>query len=143
MSEEVATKTVSVHYVGTFDDKSQFDSSRDRGEPLTFQLGAGQMISGFDSSVREMVVGETKTVRLNPEDAYGASDPELVHNVPRSAFDPKLEIRVGAMVQGSAPNGQVFMAKIESVDNDSVILDLNHPMAGKHLNFEIELLTAE
>ena len=143
MSEEKTGQTVSVHYVGTFDDGTQFDSSRERDEPLTFQLGAGQMIPGFDSIIKEMIVGETKTVRLDPEDAYGASNPELVQSVPRSAFDPNLEIRVGAVVQGSAPDGQVFMAKIESTDNDSVVLDLNHPMAGKHLNFEVELLTSK
>ena len=146
MSEAEAGKTVSVHYVGTFDDGTEFDNSRTRDEPLTFQLGDGRMISGFDAAVGEMVVGESRTISLTPEDAYGEAKPELVRNVPRTTFHPEFEFKIGAMVQGKVPNGQLsrpFIATIVSANNDSVALDFNHPMAGKHLNFEIELLTVD
>ena len=143
MSNVKAGQTVSVHYVGTFDDGTEFDSSRSRGEPLTFQLGGTQMIAGFDKAVGEMVVGETKTIRLSPKDAYGESQSHLIQDVSRSTFPPEFEFKIGAMLQGQLPNNQLFTARIESVSEDSVLLDLNHPMAGKHLNFEVELLTAD
>jgi peptidylprolyl isomerase len=143
MSEVKVGKTVSVHYIGTLDDGTEFDNSHTRGEPLTFQLGAGQMISGFDSAVSGMVVGESKTIRLSPEEAYGESDPEMVQNVPRSEFPPEFEFQVGKMVQGQTSAGPPFIAKIDSVTEDYVVMDLNHPLAGTHINFEVELLTAD
>ena len=143
MSEVNVGKTVSVHYVGTFDDGTEFDSSRSRDEPLTFQLGAGHVIPGFDSAVSEMVVGETKTIKLSPEDAYGKVEPTMVQSVPRDVFPPEFEFVVGNMVQGELPSGQPITAKIEAINEGTVVLDLNHPMAGKHLNFEVELLTFE
>ena len=142
MSEVKVGQTVSVHYIGTFDDGTEFDNSRERDVPLTFELGAGQMIPGFDSAINEMLVGETKTLRLDPKVAYGERQDTLVKPFPRNLFPPEFEFIVGKLVQGNA-SGQSFVAKIEAVNEDNVILDLNHPMAGKHLNFEVELLKAD
>jgi len=145
MSEVKAGQNVSVHYTGTFDDGTEFDSSKSRDQPLTFQVGAGQMISGFDAAVVGMTIGESKTIRLEPEDAYGVVSDQLVQNISTSLFPEGFEFVVGATVKGQAPNGQPLLAQIESVNEDEniVVLNFNHPMAGKHLNFDIELLTAD
>ena len=144
MSEVKAGQTITVHYTGTFDDGTEFDSSRTR-EPLSFQVGAGQMISGFDAAVVGMVIGESKTIRLNPEDAYGTPSDQLIQNISTTLFPEGFEFIAGATVRGQAPNGQPLLARIESINEDEniVVLNFNHPMAGQHLNFEIELLTAD
>ena len=145
MSEVKTGQKVSVHYVGTLDDGTEFDSSRSRNQPLTFECGAGQMITGFDAAVTGMTVGETKSVRLAPEEAYGPVSDQLVQNISTSLFPEGFDFVVGATVRGQSPNGQPLLAKIESVDQDEniVVLNFNHPMAGQYLNFEIELLEAE
>jgi len=140
MSKVKTGQTVSVHYVGTFDDGTAFDSSRDRGEAQSFEVGAGQLIAGFDSALTGMVVGETKTISLSPDDAYGESDPELFQDVPTSIFPQDFEIEVGATVHGQNGMGHPMTGVVSSLKEDVVTLDLNHPMAGKNLNFEIELL---
>ena len=141
MSNSVSTgQVVSVHYTGTFDNGEQFDSSHDR-EALTFQVGNGQMISGFDAAVVGMSVGETKNITLSPTEAYGDALPQLVQQVPLEQFPEGFQFEVGATVQGEAENGQPVFANIVDVLDDSIVLDFNHPLAGKSLNFEIELLT--
>ena len=134
--------TVAVHYRGTLDDGEQFDSSYDRGEPLTFQSGAGQMIAGFDAAVAGMEEGESKTFTLTPEEAYGPTVAEAVQNVPMSAFAPGMQLTPGEMIHGQAPTGQPILAKIVAVNNnDTVTLDMNHPLAGKNLTFEVEVVS--
>lgn len=133
-------QVVSVHYVGTFDDGTEFDSSRARGEPLTFQLGSGQVIPGFDSAVSNLSVGEAVDVRLEAAEAYGEKIPEAVQEVPLSMFPEDFEFKVGATVYGQREDGGQMMAQIMSIGDETVQLDLNHPMAGKALNFNIELL---
>ena len=134
---------VSVHYVGTFDDGTEFDSSRTRNQPLTFQVGSGQVIPGFDTAVRSMTVGETRDVRIEAAEAYGEVNPEAFQDVPRVIFDPEMELIVDATVYGQQPDGSQMMARIVEFNDETVRLDLNHPLAGKPLNFNIELLTAE
>lgn len=136
-------KKVSVHYVGTLDDGTKFDSSRDRGEPLEFVCMAGQMIPGFDAAVRDMAVGETVNIRLKPADAYGERDEDLIQAIPRANMPGADSLEVGAQVMLSSPDGRVFQAKVAEVDESTITFDLNHEMAGKALNFEIELLSAE
>lgn len=136
-------KKVSVHYVGTLDDGTKFDSSRDRGEPLEFVCMAGQMIPGFDAAVRDMAVGETVNIRLEPADAYGERNEDLIQAVPRANMPGADSLEVGAQVMLSSPDGRVFQAKVAEVDENTITFDLNHEMAGKALNFEIELLSAE
>jgi len=133
--------TVAVHYRGTLESGEQFDSSYDRGEPITFQSGAGQMIAGFDNAVVGMNEGEKKTFTLSPEEAYGPTVPEALQDVPRVAFAPGLELVPGEMIQGQAPNGHPVLAKIVEVGENVVKLDMNHPLAGKTLTFDVEIVS--
>lgn len=135
--------TVSVHYRGTLNDGTEFDSSHSRNEALTFQVGAGQMISGFDSAVVGMAVGETKNVTLTPDQAYGDSNPEAITDVPKSAFPDGYNFQVNEMVHGQNDLGQAVRGTINEVKDDAVTIDFNHPMAGKDLNFEIELVSID
>tara|TARA_R100000234_G_scaffold19545_1_gene10985 strand:- start:1024 stop:1497 length:474 start_codon:yes stop_codon:yes gene_type:complete len=134
---------VSVHYVGTLDDGTEFDNSRSRGDVISFEVGSGQLISGFDSALPGMVVGEVKSVSLTPEEAYGDVNPEAIETVPKNVFPPGMPLTVGGMVQGTAPTGQPVIARIDAIEGESVTLDMNHPLAGKNLNFEIELVSIE
>ena len=131
--------TVSVHYNGTLSDGTEFDSSYTRGEPITFEVGSGQMLPGFDSAVSGMIIGETKDVSIASTDAYGDRNEENVQTIPISTFPEKFDFTKGAMVKGQS-NGQEFMAKIVSTDTHTVTLDFNHPLAGEELNFKIELM---
>ena len=143
MSNVNEGQTVSLHYVGTFDDGTEFDSSRSREQPLTFQVGSGQVIPGFDTAVRSMTAGETRDVRIEAVEAYGEVNPEAFQTVPRTIFDPEMELVTDATVYGQQPDGSQMMARIVQFDDESVRLDLNHPLAGKPLNFSIELLTVQ
>ena len=136
-------KNVAVHYVGTLDDGSKFDSSRDRGEPLRFTCMAGQMIPGFDAAVRDMQVGETVNIRLEPSEAYGERRDDLVMSVPIAQMPGAENAQVGMRVMLSGPAGQPMPATVCAKDESTITFDLNHEMAGKALNFEIELLEAE
>lgn len=129
--------TVRVHYRGTLSDGSEFDSSRN-GDPLEFTVGAQQVIPGFESAVAELAVGEAAEVTLAPEDAYGPYHDEAVQVVPSTAFaqDPV----EGCLVQLLGPNGEKLAATITKIDGEDVTLDFNHPLAGKDLTFEIELV---
>ena len=125
---------VEVHYVGTLDDKSQFDSSRDRGTPFSFTVGTGQVISGFDTAVRGARVGDTNTVRMEVADAYGEWSEENVLELP---YDPSQgELTVGDSV--TMNTGQ--QAAVLEVSATTVKLDVNHPLSGEALTFEIEVL---
>ena len=133
--------TVKVHYRGTLDDGTEFDSSHSRGEPLSFQVGTGQMISGFDAALPGMTVGDTKNISLAPDEAYGQPNPELIGDIPKQAFPPGFSFEVGTMVQGQDENGRPLVGKINEAQDETVTVDFNHPMAGKDLNFEIELVS--
>ena len=133
-------KKVKVHYVGTLDDGTKFDSSRDRNEPLAFTCMAGQMIPGFDAAVREMEVGQVIDIRLEPADAYGERDERLVQTVPVSAMPGAEELSAGDRVMLTSPMGQPVPAVVASVEDGNITFDMNHEMAGKALNFNIELL---
>lgn len=135
-------QNVKVHYKGTLNDGTEFDNSRVRGNTLDFQVGSGQMIRGFNDALIGMTQGETKTVHLNPATAYGERNPDALQPVPRDAFGPDFEFEVGGMISGNGPRGP-FMAKIHALEENQVILDMNHPLAGKDLSFEIELVEVE
>lgn len=125
---------VEVHYVGTLDDGSQFDSSRDRGVPFSFTVGTGQVISGFDEAVRDGVVGDVRTVRIEPANAYGEWSEENVIEVP---FNPEQgDVKVGDEVFLTTGQPAVVM----EVTAETVTLDTNHRLAGEALTFEIEIL---
>ena len=130
---------VKVHYRGTLTDGTEFDNSRVRGQTLDFEVGSGRMIRGFNDAVLGMAPGETKQVTLNPEAAYGEHNPQALQSVPKEAFGEDFNFEVGGMVQGNGPQG-TFVAKIAALEEDAVVLDMNHPLAGQQLNFEIELV---
>ena len=133
-------KRVKVHYVGTLDDGTKFDSSRDRGEPLAFTCMAGQMIPGFDAAVRDMQVGDTVTVRLEPEDAYGPRRTEMIQSIPLAQLPGAERLAIGQRVMLQSVTGQPIQATVTDKDDRTVTFDMNHEMAGKALTFQIELL---
>ncbi len=133
-------KKVRVHYTGTLDDGSKFDSSLDRGQTLDFTCGAGQMIPGFDAAVKEMAEGDTVTVRLEPKDAYGEKNPDAIITLPLSENPSAKEFKVGDKVALSGPMGQPIPAVVTAIDEENITLDANHELAGKHLTFEITLV---
>ena len=137
-------KKVKVHYTGTLDDGTKFDSSRDRGEPLEFTCMAGQMIKGFDAAVRDMAVGDKVTVHLEPSEAYGERREELVQEFPMSRVPQEMRgVKVGDKLMLQSPQGQPVPVRVARVTPKELYLDMNHEMAGKALNFEIELLEVE
>ncbi len=136
-------KNVKVHYVGTLDDGSKFDSSRDRGEPLAFTCMAGQMIPGFDAAVRDMEVGETRTVRLEPADAYGERDEHKVAKLQLSMLPGAENVPVGAHLRLATAEGYPMPCVVTDKDDETITLDMNHELAGQALTFEIELLEAK
>lgn len=133
-------KTCRTHYRGTFNDGTQFDSSYDRGEPLEFTCGAGMMILGFDKAVADMNVGDIIDVHLMPEEAYGEKDPDAIITVPISELAGSEELKVDDMVYLQNVYGQPFPAKVTALTENDITFDANHEMAGKELNFKIELV---
>ena len=133
-------KTCRAHYRGTFNDGTQFDSSYDRGEPLEFVCGAGQMILGFDKAVADMEVGQAVDVHLMPEEAYGMPDPNAVFSVEIAQLPGSEDLEAGQQVYLSNQFGQPFPVKVVEKDEKMITFDANHEMAGKELNFRIELV---
>ena len=133
-------KTCRAHYRGTFNDGTQFDSSYDRGEPLEFVCGAGQMILGFDKAVADMEVGQTVDIHLMPEEAYGMPDPAAVFTVEIEQLPGSEELQAGQQVYLTNQFGQPFPVKVTAKDETTITFDANHEMAGKELNFRIELV---
>ena len=135
-------KTCKVHYRGTFNDGTQFDSSYDRGEPLEFKCGAGMMIKGFDAAVANMKVGEIVNVHLMPAEAYGEPDPQAIFTVQIAQMPGAENVSVGQQVYLQNRYGQPFPVKVAAKDEKTITFDANHEMAGKELNFQIELVEA-
>lgn len=133
-------KTCRTHYRGTFNDGTQFDSSYDRGEPLEFTCGAGMMILGFDKAVADMNVGDIIDIHLMPEEAYGEKNPDAIITVPISELAGSEELKVDDMVYLQNVYGQPFPAKVTALTDNDITFDANHEMAGKELNFKIELV---
>lgn len=133
-------KRVKVHYKGTFDDGTQFDSSYDRGTPLDFICGVGQMIKGFDRACAEMKAGDIIDVHLEPEDAYGLHNPNMVITVQKATIQGLEGIEVGDKVMLQDELGRPFDAFVTFMDDENITFDCNHEMVDKALNFTIEML---
>lgn len=131
--------TVKVHYTGKLTDDTVFDSSRER-EPLEFTVGAGQMISGFDKAVEGMEKGEQKKVQIPSDEAYGSKKEEMMVKVEKTQLPPEMKPEVGMQLQATQENGQTQILTIADIEEQHVVLDGNHPLAGKDLVFEIELV---
>jgi peptidylprolyl isomerase len=139
MTQAKSGDTVRIHYTGTLQDGSVFDSSEGR-DPLEFQLGSGQVIPGFDDGVTGMTVGEKKTIEIPCDQAYGAINPQAMQNVPRAEIPDHIPLDLGTQLQVQAGNGQTMMVVVANVTEDTVTLDANHPLAGKDLTFALELV---
>lgn len=131
--------SVRVHYAGRLDDNSEFDSSRG-GEPLEFTLGAGEVIPGFENAVLGLSAGQSRSVSIPCEEAYGPFQEELVAQVERKGMPADLELGVGSMLEVSNEDGTSFAVRVSAMDETTVTIDANHPLAGQTLNFDIELL---
>ena len=131
--------TVRVHYTGTLEDGSEFDSSRKRNEPLEFTLGQGQMIPGFEKAVSGMEVGQSKQVSIPSQEAYGDKKKEMIMEVPKENFPPDITPEVGQQLAVNTQGKQVPVTVTE-ISGDTVVLDANHPLAGRDLKFDIELV---
>lgn len=131
---------VKVEYEGSLDDGTVFDSSKRQGEPIEFEVGAGQVLPGFESAVMGMEEGEEKEFKLEPSEAYGDHNPEMVKEVPKEQVPIEDEPRAGMMLLATLPNGTQIPAIIVGVTEESVTIDLNHPLAGKVLNFKIKVV---
>ncbi|MCP5089958.1 MAG: peptidylprolyl isomerase [Gammaproteobacteria bacterium] len=139
MSQAKSGDTVRIHYTGTLDDGTEFDSSAGR-EPLEFSLGGGQVIPGFDSAVDGMAIGDSKTVTISPDDGYGPRHEQLVQQVPKSTLPEDIEAAVGMQLQSQTPDGQIMNLVVVEVAEESITLDANHPLSGQALTFAIELV---
>lgn len=131
--------TVHVHYTGTLDDGTVFDSSEGR-DPLSFTVGAGQVVPGFDEAIAGMQVGDSKKVRLAPADAYGEHRDDLVLDVPNEQLPDGLVPEVGMELGLRGQDGQTMPVRVAAVGSDAITLDANHPLAGKSLTFDVTLV---
>ncbi len=131
--------TVRIHYTGTLNDGTQFDSSSGR-EPIEFTLGSHSVIPGFEDGVKGMQVGEQKSIHIPAEEAYGQRNEALVEEIPRQHFPQDMELQVGMHLQAQSPNGESFNVVVTALNDATATLDGNHPLAGEALNFELELV---
>lgn len=136
-------KKVKIHYTGTLDNGEKFDSSYDRNEPLAFVCMSGAVIKGFDDAVKDMEVGEKKSIHLEPAEAYGEVDKSLIQKVPVDNFANADQIPVGQDIIMRDPNGNTIPVHVVSIENGIITLDMNHPLAGQPLNFDLELVEVE
>ena len=139
MTQVKTGDTVHIHYTGTLNDGTTFDSSEGR-EPLSFQVGSGQIIPGLDSAIPGMTVGDKKTVNVACDEAYGQVNPEMTQAVPRADIPADIPLETGTRLQMQTQNGQAIPVTVTAVDDSTVTLDANHPLAGQDLTFNIELV---
>jgi len=132
--------TITLHYKGTLDDGFVFDSS-EGGQPLSFKVGEGQVIQGFDDGVRGMEVGGTRQINISPEQAYGDYHEELVTVVPRTAFPPDVTPAIGMAFDLELPSGETMPVRIIDLEGDEITLDANHLLAGEALHFDVLLVS--
>lgn len=138
-------KKVKIHYTGTTDDGEKFDSSYDRDEPIEFVCMSGQVIKGFDDAVKDMAVGDKKTIHLEPAEAYGEVNQDLIQQVPLENIPNAENLPVGETIYMHAPgsDSQLVPMRVVSIEDGVATFDMNHPLAGKPLNFDLELVEVE
>ena len=139
MAQAKMNDTVIVHYTGSFTDGEVFDSSMDR-EPLEFNIGQGMVIPGFENGIIGMQEGDSKKITIPAEDAYGPHREDLLTTIERSQIPASIDLQIGMILQMRSPEGGTTNVSIRDINQESVILDLNHPMAGKELIFEVNLV---
>ena len=129
-----------IHYTGTLEDGSVFDSSEGR-EPLAFEVGSGQIIVGLDNALPGMIVGQKKLVQIPCNLAYGASNPDMKQTVPREGIPEDIPLEVGLKLHMQTPSGQPLPVTVVELDEAIVTFDANHDLAGKDLTFDIEIVS--
>jgi peptidylprolyl isomerase len=139
MTQAKQGDTVKIHYTGTLTDGTVFDSSAGR-EPLSFTIGSGQVIPGFEEAVMGMTRDEEKNITIPVDKAYGPHNAELVFNVPRSQVPPEINPETGQRLQMQGPHNQPIIVTVTEVTDEYILLDANPPLAGKELNFAIQLV---
>ncbi len=139
MAEVKTGDTIRLHYTGTLTDGTTFDSSAGR-EPLEFTVGSGQIIPGLDKAMPGMTPGDTKKVEIPAEEAYGAHDADRAQTVPRDQLPDEIPAEVGTQLQLQSPEGQAIPVVISDVSDETITIDANHPLAGKDLVFDVELV---
>jgi FKBP-type peptidyl-prolyl cis-trans isomerase SlpA len=139
MSKVKADDTVQVHYTGKLEDGNVFDSSRER-EPLEFTLGQGEIIPGFEQGILDMEVNETKTIEVPHTEAYGERKDELLHEVPKDQLPEEIKPEVGMALSSKMPDGREIPLTVTEVGEEKIVVDANHPLAGKDLTFEVEVV---
>jgi len=144
MSQTKHGDTVKIHYTGKLEDGSVFDTSID-SDPLQFTIGENQVIQGFEKGVTGMEINESKTITIPPDEAYGPHHEEMVFNIPVAQFPPDIEPKIGQQLQLSQENGQTMIAVVtqlseSNVTESNVTIDVNHPLAGETLIFDIQLI---
>lgn len=140
MKKAASGDKVKVHYTGKLTDGTVFDSSVEREEPMEFTLGDGHLIPGFEKTVDGMAVGEKATVTIPAAEAYGEAKQELILKLPHTQFPENIKPEIGQGLQLRQPDGGMFEVTITNIEDDGVTLDANHPLAGKDLVFDIELV---
>ncbi len=140
MTQVKVGDTVRIHYTGTLDDGSTFDSSEGR-DPLQFEVGSGQIIPGLDKELPGMAVGHKKTVNIPAAEAYGEANPQMQQAIPRAQIPADIPLEIGMRLQMKTPEGQVIPVMVAAVDEETVTLDANHPLAGKDLTFDFEVVS--
>ncbi|MGB6150892.1 MAG: peptidylprolyl isomerase [Pricia sp.] len=140
MSQVKKDDTVKVHYTGKLEDGQVFDSSVERGEPLKFTMGQGQLIPGFEDGIIDMKVNEKKTINISKENAYGEIREELVQEVPKSQLPENIKPEVGMGLTSQTQDGQEINLIVKDVKDETIVVDGNHPLAGKDLTFELEVV---
>jgi peptidylprolyl isomerase len=139
MRNVISGDTVSVNYVGKLDNEVIFDSTDNRG-PFQFEIGKGSLIPQFEEAIIGMNVGESKTVKISYENAYGPYSDQYIFEVKKEEFPKDIPLETGTPLQLQHDNGQVSMVKIKDVKDDLVVIDANHPLAGENLTFSITLM---
>lgn len=140
MSQVKENDTVKVHYTGKLADGQVFDSSVERGEPIEFTMGQGQLIPGFEKGLIDMKVNEKKTVNIAKEEAYGEPREELIQEVQKSQLPEEIKPEVGMGLVSKSPDGQEMNLVVKDVKEDTIVVDGNHPLAGKDLVFDLEVV---
>ncbi|WP_081211212.1 FKBP-type peptidyl-prolyl cis-trans isomerase [Salegentibacter sediminis] len=140
MSQVKQNDTVKVHYTGKLTDGQVFDSSVERGEPIEFTMGQGQLIPGFEKGLIDMEVNEKKTINIPKEEAYGEPREELIQEVPKSQLPEEIKPEVGMGLVSKSPDGQEMNLVVKEVKDESIVVDGNHPLAGKDLVFDLEVV---
>lgn len=140
MTEVKKGSKVKIEYTGTFEDGTVFDSSEKHGSPLEFEAGSGQIIKGLDDAMTGMKKGEEKNVEIESGDAYGDHNPQLLKKIPKEAFPKDKKIEEGMLLALQGPDGSQLPVRVAEVTDKEIVLDLNHPLAGKKLNFKVKVV---